>query len=424
MMWLLLVGLGLASDGDRPYADPHAPPPYRSVVQERDTTQPAYEGDFSESPFPHWSRPLPGGRLNSAAHTELTRPVVVEEGILVGSAAGDALYLLDRRDGSTLRSYPAAASVESAPLVVGDFLFFSDTGGYSWCYRRDGTEVWRHQGNAPVLVRPTFSDGRLFVTNVDDLVVALDAQTGTLIWRFQQKPDLTRSAELALYAAPPAAIADDEVLVGFSTGDFVGLDAATGDLQWQMRVGQGRYPDIVAEAAVTDDLFFVNGYFEPLLAVERSNQQIRWSLPHGSAAAPLLADVDGQKRLYHPGTDGRLRAVEASTGVLIWQWMSDETGALTTPTLTPAGLVVSSSSGTVYLLDADKGTALWAYKPSRVMEGVTSSPEIAGRQLLFVSNAGILYSLLAPKAETVWPPPSVFEGRRKKKKKKAETPSE
>lgn len=393
-------------------AAPVSSPAYRSVFDRRTPPPATYEGDFRQAPYPHWSRALPGGRMNAASHAELSRPVVVGEGILMGSAAAESLFLLSRRDGSVVRSFPAAASVDSEALVIGDYVFFSDTGGYTWCYKLDGTEVWSHQGNAPILVRPTFFEGTLYVTNVDDLVVALDAGTGELSWRYQQKPDLDRTAELALYAAPPAQVVGDEVLVGFSTGDFVGLDRKTGDLQWSQRIGAGRYPDIVAEPSVSGDLILVSGYFEPLVALDRLTKRAQWSLEKGSAAGSLIADRDGTAVVYHPGTDGVLRAVDVKSGDMVWMWTSGQSGALTTPVLTDAGIIIGSSSGTVHLLDADSGAHHWSYDPGVVMEGVTSAPVVDGRQMIFASNAGILYSFLAPKAPRAHKRPYP-EGRRR-----------
>ncbi len=107
--------------------------------------------------------------------------------------------------------------------------------------------------------------------------------------------------------------------------------------------------------------------------------------------------------LYHPGTDGKLRAVVALTGAEMWSWDSGTGGALTRATLTPAGLLLSSSAGGVYLVDPDTQETVWSYRGPELLTGVTSAPMVAGRQMLFVTNAGYLHSMLSPKAPEPWP---------------------
>ena len=100
--------------------------------------------------------------------------------------------------------------------------------------------------------------------------------------------------------------------------------------------------------------------------------------------------------LYHPGTDGQLRAVAALTGAELWAWDSGTTGALTTPLVTDAGLVVASSEGGIHLVDPETGTEDWRWRGPQLLQGISSIPAIEGRQLVFLSNAGFLYSMLSP----------------------------
>lgn len=370
----------------------------RFVVFPEDRTQApeaSYEGSFGGAPVPHWEITLPGGRLNAAAHTERTRPVVVGDEVLVGSAGGRALYRLSRHNGSVKGTYPAGNSVESAPVVVDDRVYFADTGGVAWAYELDGDLLWSRATGAPILVQPTVHDGVVYVTNVDDLAVALDANDGDLLWQYQRRADLTREAELALYAAPPAVVVEDLVLLGFSDGALVALDRARGDVLWDRRIGEGRYPDLVAAPVVWGTDVYASGYFEPLVALDLATQNVRWRLDHGAANAVAIGTETEPALVYHPGTDGKLRAVVALTGAVRWTWDSATTGAVTTPVLTPAGLLIGSSEGGLWLLDPESGEIRWTYDRA-LLDGVTSTPTIDGRQLLFVTNAGRLYSMLAP----------------------------
>jgi len=398
---ILLFAAGLALAGE-----------YHSgqvVAFEHEMTPPGgmFVGDITRPPAFQWKAKLPGAPLNSATHSEYTRPVVAGDTILIGSAAGKALYMLSRRDGGLIRTFPAASSVESPPTVYKDRVYFADTGGYTWCYGLDGELQWSHMGNAPVLVQPTIADGMVYVTNVDDLAVALNSKTGELNWRYQAKVDLTREAELTLYAAPPAVILDDDVIFGFSDGSLIALDRSSGEVQWQRRVGEGRYPDLVAEPVHYGTDLLASGYYQPLVAIDIETRNVRWRVDAGAAAAVVVDDSSGKAVVYHPGSDGNLRAVSALTGAEKWIWESGVSGSLTMPVATKAGVFVGSSDRGLYLLDASTGDEVWRFHEDFILGGVSSAPVVAGRQLLFVSNVGNLYAMIAPKAapekRPAWP---------------------
>jgi outer membrane protein assembly factor BamB len=157
-------------------------------------------GSFDRPPVVVWERHLPGPRYPSATHAERGAPVIHGDRIYIGSAADSALYVLARSDGTMVRRIPTGGPVQSAVVIAGGHLWFGDAAGYTWCTDHDGAVVWKHFSGAPILASPTIAGGRVYVSNVDSLVVALDQATGALVWRHAQKLDPGRTAELQLYA--------------------------------------------------------------------------------------------------------------------------------------------------------------------------------------------------------------------------------
>jgi outer membrane protein assembly factor BamB len=349
---------------------------------------------LSTAPVLKWQRPLPGGQVASATHTERGRPVALADNVYLGSAGGDALYQLHRGSGAVLHAYPAKAAVQSAASVTEEGIFFSDLAGYTYRYAHGSDEAaWEHFGGAPISATPLVYAEILVVATVDDLVYALDQDTGELQWRYQRPPDPARVSDLTLFGAPSPREYGGQVLVGFSDGALVALNADNGSLEWELSVGEGRYPDLIGAPVTDDDSVYVSGYSAPLVAVDVESHAIRWRLPFGSADAPALHN----DWLYHPGTDGKLRKVYARTGELVWTWDSETTGALTTPQLTPAGVLVSSSDGGLYLVSGETGETVWTYETDHVLDGVTVAPLVVGSQVLAVTNGGNLLALGEPR---------------------------
>lgn len=360
-----------------------------------------HPGAFDAAPALAWAEPLPGPRVPAATHTELGAPVLHEGLIYIGSAADDALLVLDRRDGRLVRRLPAAGPVQAPALVRDGRIWFSDTGGGTWCYLLDGTLVWRHEGSSPVLSTPLVHQGQLYVANIDNVVTALDADRGEFLWRHAQRVDRLDSGP-ALYGAPsPTVHAGDDgtVLTGYSDGTLVALSRDAGAVAWQRRVGEGAYPDLIGAALDLGSTLVVGGYSGPLLALDPESRAVRWRVEVGSAAAPVTGAVDpasGLPALYHGGTDGVLRAIDARTGAVQWEWDSKTQGALTPPVLTDAGLLVGSSAGGLYLVDHAEGRLRWELDPGYLLAGVSASPAVDGRQAVVVTNGGRVLSLVVP----------------------------
>ncbi len=393
---------GLALTGVTTGAEPaHAADVRSPFPQPWEPPAGAWVGELTAPPLPYWSREAPGGRVNADRHTERGEPVFHGDRVYLGTAAGEALYALDRRSGVVEVRFPAAGNVQAAPAVSDELVVFGDSGGRVWAYQPNGRPVWTYDAGAPVLVQPTVHDGVVYVSTVDDLAIAIGASDGALVWRYQHKTDLARRTELALYAAPPPVVVGDEVLIGFSDGTLMAVDRAGGVPTWQRRIGAGRYPDIVAapfEAPGLEGLVFVSGYYEPFAALDVREGRTVWTAPTGAAARPAVVAREGEgPMLVQPGTDGRLRAFDARTGDPIWTWDSGTSGALTEPQPTPAGILIASTDQTVELVDPITGDTRWTYRPDQGIDGVSVAPAVDGRQVVFITNAGRVISLRGPK---------------------------
>ncbi len=105
------------------------------------------------------------------------------------------------------------------------------------------------------------------------------------------------------------------------------------------------------------------------------------------------------RTIYHGGTDGNLRSVDAVTGNVNWTWELKRGGTLGEPVVTPAGVMVASSAGGLFLIDRDSGKQKWKLEPEYRISGVTAGIAVDGRQVVITTNAGNLMSLIVPQQE-------------------------
>jgi alcohol dehydrogenase (cytochrome c) len=135
-------------------------------------------------------------------------------------------------------------SFEASPIVVDGVMFVSGWDGWIWAIdARTGSELWRYKHAIPYDVSlccgnvnrgVAVADGMVFATTLNAHVIALDAESGKKVW--DKTFGDVRAGESATVAP---LVVKDMVIVGSSGGEF-GLrghmdafDAETGERRWR-----------------------------------------------------------------------------------------------------------------------------------------------------------------------------------------------
>lgn len=340
-----------------------------------------------------WSVSLPGFPPAVSTPTEPGAPAVHKDRIYLGYSGTNALLVLNRGDGRVVESLPARAPVSAAPILSDDRVIFADSAGYTRLFTRSDSgwkQVWEHYSGAPIVQTPTLDGDTVYVSNVDELVYALNATSGELRWRYQHRLDAARGASLELFGAPAPTVDGELVYAGFSDGFVAALDRATGTEQWTASVGEGTYPDLIAPTLpLPDGGLLVGGYVKPLVHLDPETRSPSWRIDAGSAAASAMVG----ETIYHPGADGKLRAIDSRTGDLKWTWDSGSSGPLVTPVATAQGLLVASTDSTLFLVNTESGTTRWLLDVGTSLTGFVSAPVVSGADIYALSNGGKLYAL-------------------------------
>jgi polyvinyl alcohol dehydrogenase (cytochrome) len=209
------------------------------------------------------------------------------------------------------------------------------------------------------------------VTAYSDAVVALDADTGRILWANQTTPGDAWNVGCLVgkkencpedagpdhdFGAPPvlAASADGQrfLLAGQKSGMVYGLDPDTGRLRWKTRVGRGG-----AGGGV----------------------HFGMSAQGGRLFVPVTDYTFPGEPLGHPG----LYALDIKSGRVIWSFVSDACatgpGCLNgfggAPTAVGRLVLVGGDDGWLRALDAATGAKVWAFdttRPTPTVDGGTA----------------------------------------------------
>ena len=87
---------------------------------------------------------------------------------------------------------------------------------------------------------PLVRDGTLYLPNSGNVIQALDASEGTLLWEYRRQFPVGCSTCEAGARLRSLAIWEDLILVATADAHMVALDARTGTVRWETRIAEGR----------------------------------------------------------------------------------------------------------------------------------------------------------------------------------------
>ena len=261
--------------------------------------------------------------------------------------------------------------IMQAPVTVaGGSVFFAGRNGFV-----DAEVGGRVSGT------PTTRDGRVFVVQVggNEHSYALDAETGQPLW----------SRQLGAVWAPPECDGD-QLFIGNKQGVLHCLDPATGATHWERRFADGVYPAPTLDATTVYTGSWDGHYY----ALDRRDGSIRWAFGRAGtpyhvggrpdSAAPVLADG----KVIVPSLGGRMVALDAQTGRMLWEWKAKPWRICNVTAATDGTTVFASVFGNAYEwpfdvslhgLDLPTGDELWEVAG---LGGLTSPVATGGRRFV------------------------------------------
>lgn len=272
----------------------------------------------------------------------------------------------------------------SGPIVASDRVFVTETADAEREVVRaldlaDGQELWRAEWQGAMKVpffaasngswiraTPAYDGNSLYVAGMKDVLVCLDAKSGSERWRVDFVQRLGSPKPAFGFVSSPLVL-DDAVYVQ-AGASFMKLDKASGDIVWRSLQDAGGM----------------------------------W----GSAfSSPTYAELHGEGQLLVQ-TRTRLAGVSPIDGAVLW---SEEIPAfrgmnILTPCVIGDAVFTSSYGGRSRLLRCSKGVEKWQVEEAWTskVQGYMSSPVVSGNFIFLHLRNQRLVCLDARSGEVMW----------------------
>jgi len=209
------------------------------------------------------------------------------------------------------------------------------------------------------------------------------------------------------------AVVEDRLFFGSMDGELVALSASSGMLQWspfvpevpKSGIGFGCAPAsesvaIYGTPVVAEDLVYFGGYNGKVYAINSSTGALRWVYPREDNISPIVGGlvVEGG-RVFCAASDGKICALDADTGDLLWDFQAD--GKIwATPVVVEETLYVGSLDKKLYALNAGDGVQKW--QPFEVGGAIVTTPLVYKNTVYFGSVDRHMYAIDAEDGTLKW----------------------
>lgn len=264
---------------------------------------------------------------------------------------------------------------------------------------QNGEELWRVSTRRALRSAPSYADGRIFVTTLDNMTLAFSASTGLSLWSHNGM-----IANAALLGAASPAIKNNTVILAYSSGELYALQTNNGRIFWGdnlsvKRGGSGvaRISHVRGNPVIDENMVFATSHSGSFLALELKTGRRLWQLPIASRVMPWVAGnylyivTTGRQVICLTKRDGRVKWItnlpEFSLKDSLPLKREKIVVEYSEPVLAGDRLIIASSIGKIYSVSPYTGQILGE---TQVEGNIFIEPVVADKTLLLLDKQGNL----------------------------------
>jgi outer membrane protein assembly factor BamB len=319
-----------------------------------------YQKDSLNSGFSNYNF-NPSGRILWEFKTNSgfikSSPAIVEGMVYLstGDQSDRRIVGIDTESGQVSWERSVDPPAETSPAISGNALYITLRDGTIMSLDRvTGNLLWLHKAGSPIFSSPTFYQGVLYVTTHEEKLLALEALSGEVLW--------SRDVGSSVASVP----AVNDVVVAFnSNSNYVHiLDSKTGQKRLKYPTGY-----VSGSVAISQNLLFVSDWTGRV-------QAINWT--------KIEHPFERQFRTFKLNLYvwGLIDSFPQWTG-FTWIFERLDETFQSTPVVTEDAVLVTSSSGKVYKLNAANGRLIWMFDTGAEI----SQPVVASKDTVIVGDS-------------------------------------
>ncbi len=220
--------------------------------------------------------------------------------------AGTTTFALDARTGNVRWHFHEDGNgwlTSAAPTVQGTIVYVAQ-GTKPILYALNlmtGHQLWMYNAVERLIATPIVVARTVIVSTWNGHLLALEATSGTLTWKYDVNSALPSGMPTDGIAGSPAATSDT-VFIGTYNGNVLALNVHTGALRWAHLIDA----PVLGVPAILGDTLYISGG-QTMYALRTKDGAANWQLGLGDVRSDLAL---GTQELYAGTVEGSLYAVD------------------------------------------------------------------------------------------------------------------
>jgi outer membrane protein assembly factor BamB len=255
--------------------------------------------------------------------------------------------------------------------------------------------AWVAGGTTLLEFPPAIGYGRLFLANGAGHVLAIDTRTGSVAWDHSSNHAVAASPAVGRYKHGTVYETFLNRLGGPKVpndGEVIAFSVGWGHVRWRRHIGASETSPLLV-----GNRLYVGDWLGKLYALSASTGIVLWSFQTGGEVKGGLAQAG--HRVFAGSYDGHLYALGATTGRLIWRTANSYGAFYSTPAVAYSRVYIGSTDANVYSFGADSGTLRWSYRTGGYVYG---SPAVWRGRVYVGSYDHNFYAFDAATGEVAW----------------------
>lgn len=224
--------------------------------------------------------------------------VSIDNGIAYIGASDHTFRAIDIRTGQVVWAYTGVKGyIETKPLVTADKVIFGAWDNTLYALNKaDGKELWKWTGGltrmhfSPAAVWPVAADGKVFITDPQRAMTAIDIADGKTVWRTFR----------SMVRETIGLSEDGERVYSKTMNDSIVCYATQGDQPrelWASNVGFG-YEHAPSMQVEKDGVMFGSTKEGLIFALEAKTGRVLWKHKIGNSLISTVVPLDGRRVLF------------------------------------------------------------------------------------------------------------------------------
>jgi outer membrane protein assembly factor BamB len=255
-----------------------------------------------------------------------------------------------------------------------------------------GSEIWRVKPAGPLRGSPTIAFGAVYVMTQDNQIQALNIEDGKLLWN-----ESGSSGQTGVFGVAAPAAGQGTVVAGYSTGELVAYRYENGRNLWSDALARtsistqvGVLTDVDADPIIDNGRVYALGQGGRMAAYELVSGQRIWELNLAGISTPAVSG----DWIFTLTDDNRLMSIARTSGKVRWmtqlaRYKNEKKRKnqifWTGPVLAGNRLWVANSRGSLMSASVTDGVA---FEFTNLGSSVSLAPVVANNTLYVLDDSG------------------------------------